>query len=182
MSTTSVHILFLTACLPATHMWCLYVKRIMMGVRLGPQSTKQPHPRSFCHRLVHITFLARRRSAAVEDIESDCEADRRCSDWLITSTLRDQGLVGVDKDSWSHIESITQVLTQQSNHIHSKMQRINFGVLYACQMESSHFIGHHCTMAQRHRRLSSELSLKHKNNCYENDLPWNGSITADGHH
>lgn len=48
----SSHIPLLTACLHASHMWCLHVKRIRMAVKA---QSSHGH-RSLCHRFVHNSF------------------------------------------------------------------------------------------------------------------------------
>lgn len=80
MSATSEHILTLTAYFPATHMWCLYVKRIIMGVRLGsPKHKSSQIHAAFCRHLLHITLGAGARWAVCGSAFTSQSTRPRCT-------------------------------------------------------------------------------------------------------
>lgn len=144
-------------------MWCLYVKRIRMGVRLGPQSTKHPHPCSFCGRLVHITFFSGRRMLSRWG---------RCRTWsrvrrevfrLVGSATGECWQASMitcrvhSRDSYRSLMRRGSVLLT-STPVTTEINQL-FDRVISLQMESSRFTGHHCTMTQWHEHALSHNYL-----------------------
>lgn len=121
----SSHIPLLTACLHASHMWCLHVKRIRMAVKA---QSSHGH-RSLCHRLVHnsfpVTLSSHGRRHEVPVCRLCCKgsvADGRWEGFMFTCWILKARLVTVyAEDQLSPLRSIEQsivwFLSKRSRHV-----------------------------------------------------------------
>lgn len=137
----SSHIPLLTACLHASHMWCLHVKRI----RMADKAQSSHGHRSLCHRLVHnsfpVTLSSHRGRREAPVCRLCCEgsaADGRWEGFMFTCWILKARLVTVFTCRGSAVSAETNW----------EVDRV-----ISVQTESPRFIQRRCTTPWQHRQL-----------------------------